>query len=230
MRSTTPFRALIGAAAVLLAVSGCSADETANSRHDHYRGLASPDRRVQPGRTRHPARLRDLGRPDQRERRAPRQGRQDRRQGRRDHPGHRRQQLQQPDLQGQGRPGPRQPVVTAEHPRLRHCGEEQDALRLPVLRLARYVLARLQLHLLRTAGHSDQSGQGVRRVGRESARRSAAEDRRVPHAGRPLRRAGGRGRREDPFRGRYHDRLPGPVPGDDEELRLGGQRDEGRRS
>ena len=31
MRSTTPFRALIGAAAVLLAVSGCSADETANA-------------------------------------------------------------------------------------------------------------------------------------------------------------------------------------------------------
>ena len=31
MRGTTPFRALIGAAAVLLAVSGCSADETANA-------------------------------------------------------------------------------------------------------------------------------------------------------------------------------------------------------
>ncbi len=43
------------------------------------------------------------------------------------------QQLQQPDLAGQGRPAAGQPVLAAEHSGLGHRREEQEALRLPVV-------------------------------------------------------------------------------------------------
>ena len=122
-------------------------------------------------------------------------------------PEHDRRRLQRADQPGQGRPAARHVLVAAQPAGLGGGRAQPDALRRARRRRARAVRPRLQVPVLRPAGHGRQAGRGLGELADHRAARERAARRR-----RPTRRSTTRSRSRPPRASRRSSRRPASRP------------------